>query len=237
MAARVTEVDWQTTPWGEISLRRRHDPILDHEVFEVLLNDEYLMSSSFTVAEQKLASLALGLVPGAGLRVLVGGLGLGYTAREVLIDGRVNQMTVVEAIGPVISWHRQGLVPLGHEVSGDQRTTVHEGDFFDLMQRGADPCTAASWDVVIVDIDHSPRHTLAPENVWLYTEEGSSALAALLAPEGVFALWSNDQPDEDYVRVLQNHFPKVSTDVVVFPNPLQGGTSTNTIYVAQVAGG
>ena len=75
MSRRITEVDWQSTPRGEISLRRRHDPVLDHEVFEVLLNDEYLMSSSFTVAEEKLAVLALRSATGPGLRVLVGGLG------------------------------------------------------------------------------------------------------------------------------------------------------------------
>ncbi len=235
MSRRITEVDWQSTPWGEISLRRRHDPVLDHEVFEVLLNDEYLMSSSFTVAEEKLAVLALRLATGPGLRVLVGGLGLGYTAREVLLDARVTQMTVVEAIAPVISWHQQGLVPPGQEVSGDQRTTLHEGDFFDLVQRGASPCTAASWDVVVVDIDHSPRHTLAPRNAWLYTNEGSAALAALLAPRGVFALWSNDQPDEVYAKVLQHHFTHVNVEVVAFPNPLQGGSSTNTVYLAQNA--
>lgn len=235
MSSRITEVDWQSTPWGEISLRRRYDPVLNHEVFEVLLNDEYLMSSSFTVAEEKLALLALRLVSAPGLRVLVGGLGLGYTAREVLLDPRVTQMTVVEAIAPVISWHRQGLVPLGQEVSGDRRTTVHEGNFFDLVQRGASPCTAASWDAVIVDIDHSPRHTLAPGNAWLYTNEGSAALTALLTPEGVFALWSNDQPDEDYAQVLQRHFAHVNVEVVAFPNPLQGGNSTNTVYLAKSA--
>lgn len=236
MSRRITEVDWQSTPWGDISLRRRHDPVLDREVHEVLLGDEYLMSSSFTAAEEELASLALGLVSGTELRVLVGGLGLGYTAREVLRDERVAELTVVDAIAPVISWHRQGLVPLGEAVSDDARTTLYEGDFFDLVRRGAGPCEQARWDAVIVDIDHSPKHTLAPENAWLYTEEGTAALAALVVPEGVFALWSNDPPDEEYVQVLQRHFANVRSEVVSFPNPLQGGHSTNTVYLAQVVG-
>jgi len=236
VSRRITEVDWQSTPWGEISLRRRHDPVLDREVYEVLLGDEYLMSSSFTAAEEELASLALGLVSGPELRVLVGGLGLGYTAREALRDARVGDLTVVDAIAPVISWHQQGLVPLGQEVSGDSRTTLHEGDFFGLVRHGADPCRAAAWDAVIVDIDHSPRHTLTPGNAWLYTDEGSAALATLLRPGGVFALWSNDPPDEEYVQVLQRHFTNVHSQVVSFPNPLQGGHSTNTVYLAQAAG-
>lgn len=234
MPSRITEIDWQSTPWGDIALRRRHDPVLDREVFEVLLGDEYLMSSSFTAAEEELASLALGLASGTELRVLVGGLGLGYTAREVLRDARVGELTVVDAIAPVISWHREGLVPLGQEVSSDSRTTLHEGDFFGLVREGAGPCIEGRWDAVIVDIDHSPRHTLAPGNAWLYTDEGSAALASLLRAGGVFALWSNDPPDEEYAQVLQRHFVDVRSEVVSFPNPLQGGHSTNTVYLANV---
>jgi Spermidine synthase len=234
VSGRIAEIDWQSTPWGEISLRRRHDPVLDREVFEVLLGDEYLMSSSFTAAEEELASAALDSVSGNELRVLVGGLGLGHTAREVLRDGRVSQMTVVDAIAPVISWHRRGLVPLGLEVSGDARTHLFEGDFFDLVQHRGGPCAESSWDAVIVDIDHSPRHNLAPGNEWLYTDAGTRALAALLDDEGVFALWSNDPPDEEYLQVLRGTFAHVSSRIVSFANPLQDRVATNTVYVAQV---
>ena len=234
MSGRIAEIDWQSTPFGEISLRRRHDPVLDQEVFEVLLGDEYLMSSSFTAAEEELASTALDSVSGRELRVLVGGLGLGHTAREVLRDDRVSHMTVVDALAPVISWHRRRLVPLGIEVSGDERTSLFEGDFFDLVQRRSGPCGEPPWNAVIVDIDHSPRHTLARGNEWLYTDAGTRALAALLVDEGVFALWSNDPPDEEYLEVLRGTFPRVSSHVVSFPNPLQGGEATNTVYVAQL---
>ncbi len=191
------------------------------------------MSSSFTAAEQELAIAALEGVSGNDLRVLVGGLGLGYTAREVLRDDRVSQMTVVDAIAPVISWHRRGLVPLGLEVSGDGRTSLFEGDFFDLVRQQTGPCAESAWDAVIVDIDHSPRHTLAPGNEWLYTDAGTRALAALLDDRGVFALWSNDPPDEEYLRVLRGTFAHVSSRIVSFANPLQDGVATNTVYVAQ----
>ena len=76
---RYEELDWSPTPIGELSLRRRVEPTLDAEVFEVRLGEEYLMSSLFTVAEEELARLGLARTSGHGLTVLVGGLGLGYT--------------------------------------------------------------------------------------------------------------------------------------------------------------
>ena len=86
MSARFEELAWAPTPMGEISLRRRLEPSLRVDVYEVKLGEEYLMSSLFTVAEIELARLGLAQVPGSDLDVVVGGLGLGYTARAVLTD-------------------------------------------------------------------------------------------------------------------------------------------------------
>ena len=113
MAARFEELAWAQTPIGELSLRRRREPVTGTEVHEVNLGEQYLMSSLFTVAEEELARLALARLEGEGLRVVVGGLGLGYTARAVLEDDRVADLVVVDALEPVLDWHRQGLVPLG----------------------------------------------------------------------------------------------------------------------------
>ncbi len=86
---------------------------------EIKLGDEYLMSSLFTVSEVELARLALARLEDRDLHVVVGGLGLGYTACAVLEDDRVSQVLVIEALEPVISWHQQGLVPLGPVLTGD----------------------------------------------------------------------------------------------------------------------
>src|SRR6478735_10143425 len=112
MAPRFEEIDWRPTPKGTISLRRRWDPALEADVFEVKLDDEYLMSTAFTVAEIAVAELALAELSGESLDVAVGGLGLGYTAQAVLDDPRVRSLTVVEALPEVIDWHRRHLVPL-----------------------------------------------------------------------------------------------------------------------------
>ena len=84
MAVRFEEIDWQDTPRGEISLRRRVDPTLGVNVYEVKLGEEFLMSSLFTVAEIELARIGLAQVTGDRIEVLVGGLGLGYTAVAAL---------------------------------------------------------------------------------------------------------------------------------------------------------
>jgi spermidine synthase len=238
LSARFEELDWRDTPMGEISLRRRRDPAAGVDVYEVKLGDEFLMSSLFTVAEVELARLALARMPGTDLDVVVGGLGLGYTARAVLDDARVASLIVVEALDEVIGWHRRGLLPHAAELTSDPRTRLVRGDFFALAADadaggGLDPDVAGRrFDAVLLDVDHSPRHVLHPSHAAFYTEEGLRRLAGQLRPGGVFALWSNDPPDEAFTRTLAAVFPTATGHVVTFPNPLQGRESANTVYVA-----
>ena len=105
MSARFEELAWAPTPMGAISLRRRLEPTLLVDVYEVKLGDEFLMSSLFTVAEVELAHRGLADTPGTALDVVVGGLGLGCTARAALLDPRVRSMTVVEARGGGAGWN------------------------------------------------------------------------------------------------------------------------------------
>lgn len=228
MSARLEELAWANTAIGEVSLRRRREPVTGLEIYEVKLGDEFLMSSLFTVAEEELARRSLARLAGDALRVVVGGLGLGYTARAVLDDDRVAELVVVDALEPVITWHREGLVPLGPGLSADPRCLFRHGDFFALSAAGG---LGQGLDAVIVDIDHSPRHLLADASSAFYHPAGTAALAGQLRPGGVYALWSNDPPDEAYLDILRTALVDVSAEVVVFPNPLQGGTSTNTVYL------
>src|SRR3954470_17321932 len=131
MAARFAELDFQSTPRGDVSLRRRHDPVLDTEVFEVLLGDEYLMSSAFTVAEEELARLGLNALSDQGRAdVVVGGLGVAYTAATVLSNRRVRSLAVVDAFDAVIGWHRRRLLPTSASLLEDVRCELVHGDFF-----------------------------------------------------------------------------------------------------------
>ena len=236
MGALFEELDHRTTPLGEISLRRRHDPSLDVDVFEAKLDDEFLMSSLFTVAEIALADLGLAAVGGDALDVVVGGLGLGYTAQAALADDRVRSLHVIEGLDEVIAWHRRGLLPLSGSLTGDERCHLHHGDFFALVRSGAGfgGTVPARVHAVLVDIDHSPAWVLHPSHADLYTPAGLRRLDDLLHPDGVFALWSDAPPDEAFSTSLDAVFARCEATVVPFANPYTGDTSSNTVYVASL---
>lgn len=238
MSARFEELAWRRTPMGEISLRRRLEPSLKVEVYEVRLDEEFLMSSLFTVAEVALAELGLAAVTGTDLQVVVGGLGLGYTARAVLADARVGSLHVVEALDEVIEWHERGLLPFADDLVPDARCHLVGGDFFGIVAGGArfgvdgpDRCHA-----ILVDIDHTPRQLLHPSHAGFYTPDGLRRVADRLHTGGVFALWSDDPPDEGFLGVLEEVFATAEAHVVSFPNPITHGESANTVYVARRAG-
>lgn len=240
MSLLFEELDWRPTPIGALSLRRRRDSAEGADVYEIKLGDEFLMSSRFVAAEEALARLGLAELGGDGLDVVVGGLGLGYTARSVLEHACVGSLLVVEALEGVIAWHREGLLPLGPGLVADQRCRFVLGDFFALAaapQAGFDPLAPGRrFDAVLLDIDHSPRALLDAGNAGFYAAEGLRALARHLRPGGVFALWSNEPPDADFEAVLASVFAASRSEVVRFPNPLQNAEATNTVYVARVAG-
>ena len=145
MTFEFEELDYQKTPLGEISLRRRVEPRLEGKIlYEVKLGDEFLMSSLFTNAEIQLAKLALAALEGTGLDIVVGGLGLGYTAVAALAAPSVRSVMVVEVMEPVIDWHRRGLVPFGKELVSDPRCTLVHANFFEVASsnRGGIDCAS-----------------------------------------------------------------------------------------------
>lgn len=235
MSARFEELDWSDTPMGEISLRRRREPTVGIDVFEVKLGDEFLMSSLFTVAETALADLGLAELSGDELDVLVGGLGLGYTAKAVLADPAVRSLVVIEALDAVIEWHRRDLIPDTVGLASDPRTSLHSGDFFAMCESGAGFAPASPgrlFDAVLLDVDHTPRHVLHPSHARFYTSDGLRRLVRHLRPGGVFALWSDGPPDAGFSEVLAQVFARSTAHTVSFANPLTGGSSANTVYVA-----
>jgi spermidine synthase len=238
MTIDFEELDYQQTPLGEISLRRRAEPRIEGGVvYEVKLGDEFLMSSLFTRSEIQLARLGLADLDGAGLDIVVGGLGLGYTAAAVLENPSVASLTVVEVMAPVIDWHRRGLVPIGKALTSDRRCTLVHADFFDLAGSstgGFDPTVPARLvDAVLLDIDHSPSHWLNPGNSAFYTAPALGTLEDKLHPGGVFGLWSNDPPDDAFTRLLETVFQSAESHIVTFPNPYTGGESSSTVYLAR----
>ena len=223
-----------------ISLRRRYEPVVGEDVYEVKIDDEFLMSSLFTVAEEELSRLGLAATDGQDLDVVVGGLGLGYTGRTALEDPRVRSLLVVEAVDEVIAWHERGLLPFAAPLTTDPRSRLIEADFFAMAAsaEGFDPASPGRrFDAILLDVDHSPRHVLAPANAALYTAAGLRALTQHLRDGGVFALWSDDPPDAGFEAALAEVFATTASHVVRFANPITGGESSNTVYAAATAPG
>ncbi|WP_209008442.1 spermidine synthase [Roseibium polysiphoniae] len=231
------ELDYRPTPIGALSLRRRRDLSTGEDIYEIILGDAYLMSSRFTVAEEELSRMGLAAAKGESLKVAVGGLGLGYTAKTALDDQRVASLTVVDALGPVIDWHKESLLPLGEHLTADGRCDFVEGDFFDLAasSNGFDAKEPGKkFDAILLDIDHSPTNVLDPKNLDFYQPEGLEKLAAHLEPNGVFALWSNDAPDPVFEAALKSVFAHVESHIVSFDSPLNDVKESNTVYVASL---
>jgi spermidine synthase len=234
MSLNFEELDYRPTPMGVLSLRRRRRPSSDVDIYEIKLGDEFLMSSQYTVAEIELARLGLAALSREKLDVVVGGLGLGYTAQAVLENAGVRSLIVVDALAEVIEWHERGLLPLGKQLTGDARCRLVNGDFF-VMSHSADGfdegMPGRRFDAVLVDIDHSPRNLLHTSHAGLYEPEGLARLATHLHPGGVFALWSNDPPDEAFQRVLAGVFAISDAHVVTFDNWRGERDASNTVYV------
>lgn len=186
------------------------------------------MSSLFTVAEVALADLGLAAARGSRLDVVVGGLGLGYTAVAALRDARVASLDVIDALPAVIDWHERGLLPVSSELTQDSRTALVLDDFFAVMRGDV----TKRYDAILLDVDHSPRHQLDPSHADLYTDEGLQRVSGHLAEGGVFALWSDDPPDDEFLTRMNRVFDNVAAHVVDFDNALTGGVSSNTVYVA-----
>jgi spermidine synthase len=236
MSLLFKEIDSQASAIGQISLRRRRIPAFgDRDIYEVKLGDEFLMSSMFVEAEEALSTLGLAAVKGDNLSVVVGGLGLGYTAVTALEDERIAELFVVDALDTVIGWHKDELVPLGKILNADARNNYVFGSFFDLAtdpSTGFDPDNnGKKFDAILLDIDHSPTEFLNVANASFYTTENLGLMAEQLKPQGVFAMWSQNLPEESFEALLKTVFDSVESHVVSFYNPFQSNISTNSVYV------
>jgi spermidine synthase len=240
MSQFFKELAYCETPMGALTLRRKEILELDGlEVFEVTLGDEFLMSSLFNDAEIALSKLGLAAVDGDGLDVVVGGLGLGYTAVAALEEERVGSLVVIDTLQEVIDWHQQGMVPMGEKLTGDPRCELVCGDFFAGVSSGdraLDPGQPGKlWDAVLLDVDHTPEALLHERHGGFYKADGLAKMAAHIKPGGVFAMWSDGLPLAEFVAALESAFTDVQAEIVAFENPLQQKISESTVYIARRA--
>jgi len=173
-------------PRGEVVLRRRieNGPAVE----ELIVNGAFAMDSSETSTEQRLGEIALTAVrDGAPYRVLVGGLGLGYTAAAIR-QGDVAQLEVVEIEDCLVEWAHRGLTPTLAGLVADPRVRLQVGDVRSVLL-GDQNGPGGPWNAVVLDVDNGPDFLIHQANEALYSESTLRAAYGRLAPGGVLAIW------------------------------------------------
>lgn len=161
------------TPFGEIALRDRDG------VAELVINGVFAMDSAEVTSELALADAA-GTPPG---RVLVGGLGLGYTAAR-LLDAGADAVQVVELAEPLLAWARAGLTEQLGRVAADPRVELLHADIADAIRDGE-----PGWDAILLDVDNGPSFLIHDHNERVYTAGFLSRCLHLLNPSGHLVIW------------------------------------------------
>ncbi|GAA2591065.1 MULTISPECIES: spermidine synthase family protein [Streptomyces] len=207
--ADIPEVlDRRDGPYGEVVLRR-HGTLL-----QIIANGCFLMDTSDGRSERRLVDAAADALSTAGgrtaPRLLIGGLGVGFSLVHAAADPRWGRIAVVEREGAIIDWHRDGpLAPLSAEALADPRTEIVEADLVAYVNETSD-----TYDALCLDIDNGPGWTVTEGNDGLYAPSGLAGCARLLRPGGVLAVWSA-QPSPEFEETLRNAgFQQVRTEEI-----------------------
>jgi spermidine synthase len=220
---------YEDTPLGPLCLRRR--ALLSAPgivVTEVTLDHAFLMSSYNTASERALSTVALEMHAGTDLRVLVGGLGLGYTAHAALASPRVARVEVVEFLPQVIDWLHGDLVPLAAELKAEPRLAVTQGDVYARLAE--DP--TQRFDLILIDVDHAPDDPLSGANTSFYTREGLERARRHLASGGILGVWSYAE-SSPFARALREVFQEVRVEPITFFNQLVDEETTDWLFFAR----
>lgn len=169
-----------TTTGDEIILRRKN------ELYEIRYNGMELMSNSSHRSEDVLAEKALRLLGRPARRILIGGLGLGFTLRMALnyLDEDA-EVVVSEIIPEIVDWNRRHFGHLADHPLNDTRVEIRVEDVMDTL-RNEEP----GYDIVLMDTDNGPDHTVRAPNGVIYNDRGIGAVKKALNPDGIAAFWS-----------------------------------------------
>jgi spermidine synthase len=207
-----------STPRGDLQLQRRGAD------YEIISNGVFLMATYNGDSERLLVSEALNAAA-FPRRVLIGGLGVGFSLRAALGDPRPEQVTVVEIEAPLISWNRTHLAPFSDHGLANSRTRVVNADLVRWICE-----TGEQFDAICLDIDNGPDWTVTDLNGGLYTEGGLQAIRRLLAPGGAVTYWSASRSTDFAARLEQVFGP-----VTEIPVPVERG-EPDFVYLARKPG-
>lgn len=201
------------TPHGEVAVRRRG------EVVELIVNGVFAMDSLEVTSEIALADTA-GDPPG---RVLVGGLGLGYTAIR-LLERDAAHVEVVELAEPLVRWAQEGLTEQFRRLSADPRVRLRHGDIAEVVAAADE-----GWDAILLDVDNGPTFLIHDHNAQVYSAEFLRRCLDRLNPEGSLVVWC-ETPSPDLATTLGRLGTVESIDV---PVQREGRTFAYALYRAR----
>lgn len=227
-SVEYTEVARSDSPRGEIVLRERRDADAGPNaptVLELRVNGVFVMDTFETSSEKGLAAAALKQVD-SPRNVVIGGLGLGFTAHEVLADKRVEKLVVVEIEDALVQWMRDGTVPHGPSFLADERLTVMTADIRTAMAEA----TPAAYDLVLLDVDNGPGFLVYDDNEEIYQGEFLGQVRNALRPGGAVVIWSAAESPR-----LQAEMRETFGDAVAIPFEvtLQSRDEQYWIYLAR----
>ena len=174
---------------GEIVLRRRFEERAA-DALELRVNGVFVMDTRETTSETELAAAALELVE-QPRRVVVGGLGLGFTTQRVLADQRVEQVNVVELESALIGWMRDGTIPHGPAMLADKRLHIVDADIVTAVAEAM-----STYDLVLLDVDNGPGYLVHESNERVYAPEFLESTRTIIDPGGALVIWSAAEAPE-----------------------------------------
>lgn len=194
-------------PRGEVALQRRIDD--GHCIEELIINGVFAMDSSETSTEYLLAELAL--TSGHAHRVLIGGLGLGYTVAAISAEN-VDAIDVVEIEPCLIDWSQRGITTTLAAAASDPRVRLHAGDVRRVLE-GLNDGPVGPWDAIVLDVDNGPDFLIFDENRELYTDASLRVAYQQLAPGGSLAIWCQ-RPAPALLATLRGIAPSVAEHII-----------------------
>jgi spermidine synthase len=194
--------------------------------FSIRSGNNELMNSRVYGSEEALAEIAIKKTgEQARPRILIGGLGMGFTLRAALrVIGPEARIVVAELVPAVVAWNRSWLASVSDQSLEDPRVSIREDDVASLMESGR-----SAYDAILLDVDNGPHALTRKTNEKLYSLSGLGAAYAALHPQGVLAAWSA-QSDENFTRRLRKAGFEVN-EVHVRARRARGG-ARHIIWVA-----
>lgn len=168
-----------------------HFRLMEHDKdYYLYMNDRQVMSTRLTLSERILADIGCDFPDGRkNPRVLVGGLGLGFSLRRALeVTGPKSQVDVAELLPEVVRWNTELMKGYNDDILADSRTNIIVADVHDCIRKAAEG--GEKYDAILLDVDDGPSSLLQPQNSQLYQGEGLALLKSALTSQGRIAFWA-----------------------------------------------